>query len=103
MKQQIKSIEFTERDFQLLVDGLESLPSKDMAGDLMMGLLTNMFVKDEDEKAKMQEERKKEELSKEKAKILLKEEIRILQGKLLQLKRQMISNGLLSKAHEIIE
>ncbi|KAB8156175.1 hypothetical protein EZY14_002850 [Kordia sp. TARA_039_SRF] len=102
--QNLKDINLTENDFQLLVEGLEALPEKGVAGDIMGEILMTAFMKDDDQAmSEMKSKREIERREKEKKKQLLTEEIRILQGKLLQMKRYMIANGLITKVHEIIE
>lgn len=99
--EELKNIKLTERDFHLMVEGLEVLPGKDIAGELVMDLMMGA-VGGEEGQRKVLAHRKERELSKQKDKDFLIEETRILQGKLLQLKRLMSANGTLSKVHEIL-
>lgn len=91
-----------EADFNLLVEGLDYLPEKGAAGELMSSMLMRMVVKGDDEMKKVEELEKRKQQELEKGKQLLKEETKILQGKLLMLKRYMQENNLLSQAYEVI-
>ena len=98
----IKEIQFTEQDFNLLVEGLEHLPEKGMAGNLMIDILGMALIKDDGEREKMELKRETKRRKEEAAKEILQEDIRILQGKLLRLKRHMIANNFLIKANDIL-
>lgn len=100
----IKDLELTEQDFQLLVDGLDALPEKGLAGEMMGELLAGMLTKDNPEameKHKREQDAKRKKA--ESAKLQMKEDVRILQGKLLMLKRWLLQEGALKQAHEIID
>ena len=101
--EQIKMLNLTDEDFKLLVDGLDCLPEKGMAGEMLGDLLIGMIVKDDDEaKKKALYERDEKRRQSEKNKELMRENIKILQGKLLMLKRYMEENKLLTEAYEVI-
>ncbi len=100
---ELKHLNLTERDFDLLVDGLEALPEKGMGGEMLADLLgALMFKEDGDAKNKMIAHREKKQKSKEQQNIVLKEDIKILQGKLLMLKRYLMQEGALKDSYEII-
>lgn len=100
----IKDLQLTEQDFQLLVDGLDSLPEKGLAGEMMGELFVGMMAKDNPEaQEKWKRDRAIEQRKKETAKQQLKDDVRILQGKLLMLKRWMQQQGALKQAHDILE
>ena len=102
----LEDIKLTEKDFELLVEGLEVLPNKDVAGEMMGELLLSALKPDKKEGEGYSEfmvKREQEKLESKKKKELLIEDVRILQGKLLQLKRFLHANNLLSKVHEILE
>lgn len=101
---EIKNLELTEKDFQMLVDGLDCLPNKDMASDMMEGLLVGMLKKDGDSPQLTDFEKKRaaEKLKKERDKESLKEEIKILQGKLLMFKRFLIQQNALKQVDDIL-
>lgn len=100
---EIQNLNLSESDFKMINDGLESLPSRDLAGDVMMSILGAAFLKDDPaEKQKFLDERKSEEAKKKREKELLIEEVRILQGKMLMLQRFLRMNGLLDDAKGII-
>src|SRR5687767_4633863 len=101
----IKKLELTERDFQLLVEGLDTLPNKDVAGELMEGLMIGMLKKDGGDNAQISDFEKKrlaEKLKKDREKENLKEDIRILQGKLLMFKRFLIQQDALKQVDDIL-
>lgn len=103
MNNEIEKLNFSEADFKLLNEGLEFLPSKDLSGELMIGILSSIMAKDDpDAKAKMDYDRKQERIKSERAKALMIEEIRILQGKILMLQRFLRTNGLLKEAHSYL-
>jgi hypothetical protein len=99
----IKNLELTENDFKMLVEGLDALPERGMAGE-MMGMLLEGMIGDKNpeamEKYKRTQEAKKREA--ERAKEVLKDDIRILQGKLLMFKRYLIEIDGLKQVSEIL-
>lgn len=100
---ELKHLNLTEKDFDLLVEGLDSLPEKGMAGELMGDLLGAMLSKDDSEgKNKFQLEREKKQREKEIRQREMKEDIKILQGKLLMLKRYLSQQGALNETYDII-
>lgn len=104
MQTDLKNLGLTAKDFDLLVEGLETLPEKGVAGDLAFGLLTSMIARDDEElQAKIKTDREIDRLKREREKAAMKDDIKILQGKLLSFKRYMIENGLLAEAKTIIE
>ena len=99
----IQQLNLTEKDFELIVDGLDCLPNKNSTGELMSGLLGSMLLKDDtDAKIKFEREQKERQIKADRQKQLLTEEIRILQGKLLMLKRFLIEQGALTETNNII-
>jgi hypothetical protein len=100
----IKNLELTEQDFQLLVDGLDALPEKGLAGDMMGDLIVGMLGRDNEEGMdKIKREREEKRRIQDLAKQAMKEDIRILQGKLLLLKRWLLQAGALKQANDILE
>ena len=100
---ELENLELTDKDFKLLVEGLDALPSKDLGGEIMFALLGSMALKDDPEgKDKFKREMLSDRASKEREKALLIEEIRILQGKLLQLQRYLRMNNLLKQANDLL-
>ena len=101
----IKNLELTERDFKMLVDGLDALLSKDVAGDMMGLLLEGIVGKGEENNPAFIEMRSKREMEAKKkatAKEVLIEEIKILQGKLLMFKRYLIQIDALKQVEDLI-
>lgn len=101
--EQIKQLNLTENDFQLLVDGLDALPEKGAAGSMMVDLLGAAFMKDGEAKDEFERKRLLEAKKREEEKKMMMEDIRILQGKLLLMKRYLQENNLLKQVNEIIQ
>lgn len=100
----IKNLELTEQDFQLLIDGLDALPEKGLAGDIVGELLIGMVCKDDPaamDKLKWERETKRRLAEIKRTQQI--DEIRILQGKLLMLKRWLLQQGALKQANDILE
>lgn len=104
--EKIKNLELTESDFDMIVEGLDELPNKGAAGEIMIDLMEHALVSEEMKLSpEWQEKKEKEELEKkeeQKAKEQQKEDIKILQGKLLMLKRFLIEESLLNDANKQI-
>ncbi len=96
---ELKDLELSEKDFQLLIDGLEALPHKseaaEMFGDIFLGLLS----KDDDGIKKIEKERERRKLAKDAEKAMLVEDIKILQGKIVMLKRLLQSDNAISEVN----
>lgn len=99
----LKHLNLTEKDFSLMIDGLDCLPNKDQVGDMMSTLFIGLLSKDDPEaRLKMETERDKEKSKKKHEKEMLAEEIKILQGKLLMLKRYLMEQGAINETVDII-
>lgn len=95
----IKSLELTENDFKLLIDGLDCLPEKNASGELFGAIFEGMLGdKNPDALEKYKRERDIKRRADEIKKEALKDEIRILQGKLLLFKRWLIEDKALKEA-----
>ena len=99
----IKNLELTEGDFKMLVEGLDALPERGMSGELM-GMMLEGMLRDKNPEAmeKIKREREAKKRAEEKAKEALKDDIRILQGKLLMFKRYLIEIDGLKQVNDII-
>lgn len=101
--EQIKLLNLTDDDFKLLVDGLDALPNTGLAGEMMGDILASMLIKDDDPaKKKVLLEREEAKRKKKAQQDIMIENIKILQGKLLMLKRYMQENKLLADTYDII-
>lgn len=101
--EELKDLKLTENDFDLLVSGLEFLPNKGQSGELIGSLLESMFYEDKPEiKLKFEKERKDGEVKKQREQKEQNEDIKILQGKLIILKRFLKQEGALKSAYDII-
>ncbi len=101
----LKDIRLTKEDFDMLIKGLEALPTHGAAGDLMADLMETMVLEKAPESFK--KERAMQKAKKEKEKELkvsqMKEDCWILQAKLVQLRRYMEQNKLIAEAQDIID
>lgn len=100
----IKNLELTEKDFQMLVDGLDALPEKGVSGEIFESLMVGLMKKDGDTKELSDFEKKRlaERAKKEREKEALREDIKILQGKLLMFKRYLIQQDALKQVDDIL-
>lgn len=99
----LKHLNLTERDFELIISGLDALPEKGMAGEMLGDFIQAALTQGDEEKmAKIIIERKTNHKNKQKDKDLLIEDIKILQGKLLMLKRYLMEQGALNETQEIL-
>jgi hypothetical protein len=99
----LKHLNLTERDFELIIDGLEELPNKNQMGEMMGDLLMGVMSKDDpDAHTKIKAERELRLAKKRKDEQLIKEDIKILQGKLLMLKRYLIEQDAFTQATDIL-
>jgi hypothetical protein len=101
----LRNLQLTERDFQLLVDGLDTLPDKNVFGEAMSDMIIGMVAGDKKDSPEYLEHQRKKEIERVKAKRekeALKEDIRILQGKLLTFKRFLIQQDALKQVDDIL-
>lgn len=99
----IKQLELTDEDFKLLIDGLDALPNKDAAGDIFEVLMIGLIGKDDPAgKQKAEDERQERKRKSDQEKQQKIEDIKILQGKLLILKRYFMQEGALKQANDIL-
>jgi hypothetical protein len=99
--EQLKMLGLTEPDFDLLVAGLDQLPHKGDVQELVTQMMRGIGKTPEEHRV-LTDQYRAQLQKKEKEKATLIEDIRILQGKLLMLKRYMKDNELLQSVNEII-
>lgn len=100
----IQELQLTEQDFDLIVAGLDELPNKGFAGLMMGALIKGMISKDDPEaRAKFEADQKSEQLKVEREKKALSEDISVLKGKLIMLKRYLSTNGAIKTVDDIID
>ena len=94
--QQIKSLGLTVNDFELIIKGLDAIPSSERSGELMGGVL-DMLLSRSDPGAAAEIKRKMDiERAKRKRELdIMMEDVKLLQGKLIMLKRLLIENDLM--------
>ena len=104
---EIKDLQLTENDFKLLIDGLDALPERGLAGEMVVDLIEGIMGEGKPKNdAKIQFDklkREREKNAKQKEKQMLTEEIKILQGKLLMFKRYLIETDALKQVNEILK
>tara|TARA_R100001086_G_scaffold238993_3_gene164102 strand:- start:1090 stop:1446 length:357 start_codon:yes stop_codon:yes gene_type:complete len=109
MDNELKNLQLTEADFDMLIEGLEALPDKGLAGNMMSDLVhTLLAAKDNDNGDPMAKIKLEQEMSKRNAKFKAEkaskiEDVRILQGKLYMLKRHMVEKNLMKQANEVLD
>lgn len=85
----IEQIGLTKSDFDLINEALENLPSKGASGSLMRTLMVKVLAKDGPHKDEMEKKLADDEYRDEVAMKSKMEEIRLVQGKLIQLRRSL--------------
>lgn len=100
--EQLKNLDFTENDFQLLIDGLDALPEKGTLSVIMAELVKVPILTSESQAKEAAARVKKAFDRLDVEKKLMMEDIRILQGKLYLMKRFLVENNLLKKASDIV-
>ena len=98
----LKQLNLTEKDFELILAGLDFLPKKDVAGEMIADIFSAIVAKSEADIKKHKENRERQNAQKKRDQNALVEDIKILQGKLLLLKRHLATQGALSDAYDII-
>ena len=98
----LKSINLTENDFDMMVKGLDALPNKDAAGEMMGDLLFGMLSKGADDIGTAKLEIDKQKAKAKRDRDMLTEDVRVLQGKLILLKRYLLENDLMDKVTEML-
>lgn len=100
---QLENLQLTEEDFTLINQGLDELPNKDRIGEAFADIfIGSLGDKNPELMRKHEMERLKNKKEREAEKILQMENIRILQGKLIQFKRFLKEKGLLQEVEEIL-
>jgi len=103
---EIKDLELTESDFDLLVEGLDTLPEKGAMGEVMGvlfdGLLGDKLDRQSPAYIEMQQKKEKESRIKKQKADARKDEIAILKGKMILLKRWLITQGAVKQTNDII-
>lgn len=94
---------FTEKDFDMLIEGLDHLPEKDLAATMVTDLLTITMSKDVNDVKRMLAEKRLKEQQRSGQKELLREEVTILKAKIIQLKRYLIDNKLMNDVQDTLK
>ena len=88
------NLTLTNEDFNLIIDGLEHLPNKDLSGNILVDLTLSMIARNEEAKEKMQKEREKQKTEREILKTEIKNKTDILKSKLILLKDELVGKEL---------
>ncbi len=100
----LQTLDLTEKDFDLIISGLDHLPHKNDAGeifsDLMISVMGDKLSKGAAEELEKKRAEKYRKLKEEQRDMI--DDIRILQGKLLLLKRYLKQEHALKEANDII-
>lgn len=99
---ELKDLDLSEADFILIVKALDYLPESGFAGEMITELMGALLVKDPNQRARLQAEIKHKSRGKDAEKEILKEDCRILQGKLLMFKRYLMQTHALKQANDIL-
>lgn len=98
----LKDITLTEEDFKLLDKALEFFPEKATINNLMEAMVVAFMSKNPEEAKRRLDDKRKKNLSNPEED-MLREDIRILQGKLLLLKRYLMQQGAMKEAEDILK
>lgn len=99
----IKDFSLTQEDFELIMKALEYLPESGAVGELMETMLGTLLPDDRNYRSKYEALKKAKDRSREAKRAALVEEVRILQGKLLTIKRELMQAGALKQASDILK
>lgn len=102
MENSLKNLNLTDNDFKMLIDGLDALPQRGQIGELMVDLLASTMIKNPESRIKIERELELKKKKQESAKEILIEDAKILQGKLLMLKRYLAENKMLAEVNEVL-
>lgn len=100
----ILSVGLTAEDFDTLIEGLDAIPEKGIAGELMSSLLLGLLVPD-NERLKKEHAQRVEAKAKDMAKKMegRKEDFIVLKSKLILLKRLLSGNEAIHMAKEVLK
>ena len=103
---EIKDLELSESDFELLVEGLDALPEKGAMGDVMgaifEGLLGDKLDRQSPAYIEMQQKKEREARLKKQKQDSRKDEVAVLKGKIILLKRWLITQGAVKQTNDIL-
>lgn len=92
---QIKQLGISVADFELIVKALDHYTQKDFAGTIMTTLLAGIIGDNPAQKAEFERREKILEAKRETERQILTEDVRMVQSKIITLKRLMIENNLM--------
>jgi len=101
----IEDFDLTEEDFSLIMKALEHLPSSGLAGEIIGKLIVDTMPRggDPNAKARVESAYKAQQRRLDQEKEVLTEEIRLLQGKLIAIKRKLATAGALKQATDVLK
>lgn len=103
MSLSVKDLDLTTEDFTMLMDALEHLPFKNTGNDVVDAMMDGVLAAHSPEKKDEISRKRKVKLAqdqRERADVI--EKIRLLQAKIIMIKRVMIQENALKEANEII-
>lgn len=99
----LKQINLTDKEFNLIISALDQYPNQGKMASFMADMLLGSLIKDEEKKNEYERSRKLAEEKQNREKEIMIEDIKILQAKLISLKRFMAENSLMSDVKNIID
>jgi hypothetical protein len=101
----VKDLNFSDEDIKLMLEGLEQLPNKYLASDIMIAMMDGVLSDNTDPNATIKrkqaiqdrENKRKDEMDE------LKENTIILRGKLLMFKRYLLQESALKQTNDILK
>lgn len=99
----LQELQISEQDFDLIIEGLDAIPEKGMAGEIMSHLFEGLLTRDNPEtKEKAEQDRLRREEKRKREVQVRKDDIAILKGKLAMLKRYLATSGALKSVDDIV-
>jgi hypothetical protein len=98
----IKDLDLTEEDFKMIIEGLESLPEKGIIQELTMDMLRATATKDQRMQDKIAAETRAKLNKRIRDMEAKKDDIDILKGKIVMLKRHLLEQGALRQANDVL-
>jgi hypothetical protein len=99
----IQEVNLTEDDFNLIIKSLDFLPSKDLLNVMIRSTIIMALSNSEEETKRRLEEVMKSSKNDEAERGILKEDISILKGKLILLKRFLVENSAITEVNNILK
>lgn len=103
MSLSVKDLELTNEDFAMLMDALEHLPAKNMGNEILSAMMdATLASRSPQQKAEIERKRKTEAENMRKERNDVIEQVRLLQAKIIMMKRLLIQENALKEANDIL-